>query len=87
MRLEESPVFRKVIVPWYDADGFCIGTMVFLALVMVFAAVGIVEARQTPDFRGHIWVPGVLVAASALVIVSTGLRLIRRGRGRQQRRR
>ena len=86
MRLEDGSAFRKVIVPWYDTEGFCIGTMVFLALVLAFAAVGIVVARQTPDFKGHIWVPGVLAAASALVIGSTGLRLFRRRRGRQGRR-
>ena len=84
MRLDESPIFRKTIVPWYDADGICIAVMVGMALVVGFGAVGIAVARRVPAFHGHLWVPLALLAGGALVMLSTGARLVRRRRGRQR---
>lgn len=84
MRLDESPLFRKVIVPWYDADGICLVTIVLLALVLVFAVVGLVEARRVPAFHPHLRVPLALTVGSAGVILSTGVRLVRRRRGRRR---
>ena len=84
MRLDESFTFRRPIVPWYDADGICIATIAFLAVVAGFGAMGIAVARGEPAFHDHLWVPLALVAGSALVILTTAVRLIRRRRGRRR---
>ena len=84
MRLDESFTFRRPIVPWYDADGICIATVVFLAAVLGFGAVGVAVARSVPAFHNHLRVPLALVAGSALVILTTTVRLFRRRRGRRR---
>lgn len=84
MRLDESFTFRRPIVPWYDADGVCIATAVFMTAVLGFGAVGVAVARRVPAFHDHLWVPLALVAGSALVILTTTVRLFRRRRGRRR---
>ena len=83
MRLEPSASSRRVIVPWYDADGICIATMVLLFMVLGFGTVGILVALAEPMFNGHVWVPAGLTAASALIFCTIGLRLFKRRRGQR----
>ena len=83
VHLEPTAISRKVIVPWYDADGVCMATMIFLLLVLGFAAVGIVVARQEPSFNQHLWMPTVLAAASPLPLLTIGLRLFKRRQTRR----
>ena len=83
MRLEPSASSRRVIVPWYDADGMCIATMVVLFIVLGFGAVGIWVALVEPAFHDYLWMPAVLMAASALTLCTIGLRLFRRRHGRR----
>lgn len=79
MRLDEqSPVFRRTIVPWYDSETACLLTLIFLFLVFLFGMAGIAVANEVAEYRPHLWVPVLLTAMSAGVIVSTTIRLIRR---------
>ena len=83
MHLEPTAISRKVIVPWYDADGVCIATIIFLLLVLGFTLVGIAVARQEPAFNEHLWLPTVLAAASLLPLLTIGLRLFKRRQARR----
>lgn len=78
MRLDENPVFRKVIVPWYDAEALCIAVIIMMFFVFLFGIAGITVARQSPDYHEHIWVPIILIVLSVFVIISTTVRLIKR---------
>ena len=78
MRLAKNPVYRKVIVPWYDSETACFLTIIFMGVVFLFALAGVSVARETVEYHGYVWVPVFLMAASAVVIVSTAIRLIKR---------
>jgi len=78
MPLNDTPVFRKIIVPWYDSGPVCLLLIVFMDLVFLFAAAGFTLVYETPEYARHIWVPLVLMAMSLTVILSVVIRLIRR---------
>ncbi len=84
MRLDDqNPVFRKVIIPWYDSEAACIFMIVFLFFVFCFGITGISVAREFPGYNGYAWVPALLMVSSAGVIVSIFIRLIKRFAYRQ----
>jgi hypothetical protein len=83
MRLEPSAGSRRVIVPWYDADGICIAAMAGLLSVAGFAGVGVWVALSQPDFAPHASLALVLAGAALLPAATIGLRLFRRRRGRR----
>jgi GMP synthase-like glutamine amidotransferase len=78
MRLDQNPVFRKVIVPWYDSETACLILVVCISLVLLFGFAGVSVARENAGYREYIWVPVALIVLSAWVIVSITIRLIRR---------
>jgi hypothetical protein len=78
MRLDQNPMFRKIIVPWYDSEAACLVMVVFMFVVLLFAFAGVSVAREYFEYHGHIWVPVLLMVMSCAVIVSTIIRLIRR---------
>ena len=78
MRLDQNPVHRKVIVPWYDAEAACYIVVGLMSLVLCFGLIGIHVAGQTPQYGQHIWLPIVLVLMSAGVMASVISRLVRR---------
>ena len=78
MKLDQTLSFRKIIIPWYDADAACYITIGFLLPVLLFSFVGISVARSLPSPGPFLWVPLLLAALSALGIVSVSARLIRR---------
>ena len=78
MRLDQNPLFRKVIVPWYDTEKACYTVIIFMLLVFLFGIAGILEASEKTEYNEYIWVPVLLVAMSTVVIVSTSIRLIKR---------
>jgi fatty-acid desaturase len=75
---EQNPLFRKVILPWYDTDIACILTGVFMAFVFGFSLVGISVAQEIPDGTRHIWLPIFLLVLSVLGMVTVVVRLFRR---------
>lgn len=78
MRIEQNPVFRKSIVPWYDSEAVCIGVIVFMLIVFLFGFVGISVAREKVEYYGYVWIAVLLVVMSGIVIFSTTVRLIKR---------
>ncbi len=78
MRLDPKPIYRKVIIPWYDSRTACAIMIALMSFVLIFSLTGISAARETPEYREHIWVPVLLVLMSAEVILSTVIRLIKR---------
>jgi hypothetical protein len=78
MRIDQNPLFRKVIVPWYDSEAACYTVIFFMFLVFLFGFAGISASRENIAYHEHIWVPVLLVLMSGGVITSTAIRLIRR---------
>ena len=82
MRAGKTPLFRNVIVPWYDADTVCYSISALMAVVLIFSILGVAAAREVPEYRGYAWVPLLLAMMSAGVLVSTIVRLVRRNTNR-----
>jgi len=80
--MNDTPVFRKIIIPWYDSEPVCLLTILFMDTVFLFSAAGITLVREMPEYQRHIWVPAVLAGLSLYVIFSVTIRLIRRYRYR-----
>lgn len=78
---DQNPLFRKVILPWYDTDAACILTGIFMMFVFGFALAGISVANEMPEGARHVWLPGLLLALSALGVVTVLVRLCRRHAG------
>jgi hypothetical protein len=78
MRIDQNPLFRKVIVPWYDSESACYIVIFFMVLVFLFGFAGISATRENPAYHEHVWVPVLLVLMSGGVIISTTIRLIKR---------
>ena len=78
MRIDQNPVFRKAIVPWYDSETACMILIVFMFLVCLFGFAGISVARANVEYNQYIWIAVLLVVLSGVVIISTTIRLIKR---------
>lgn len=78
MKLDQNPVFRRIIVPWYDSDRVCLAFLGFLAAVILFGATGLSVTREDPAYAEYAWVPGLLLVLSAAIFVTMGIRLILR---------
>ncbi|MBF0117323.1 MAG: hypothetical protein HQK79_00690 [Desulfobacterales bacterium] len=78
MQIDPNPVFRKIIIPWYDLDSLCFVQIFFMDMVMLFGIAGISAAYDQTDFYNYIGVPILLVSSSLGVMISTSIRLIKR---------
>ena len=78
MRLEKNPVYRKVIVPWYDSDTACCIVIILMMAVFLFGITGIMLAQEEAVYLDHVFVPFFLTLLSGGVIFSTFIRLIKR---------
>jgi hypothetical protein len=78
MRIDQNPLFRKVIVPWYDSRTACYIVIFFMVLVFLFGFAGISATRENIAYHEYVWVPVLLVLMSGGVIISTTIRLIKR---------
>jgi uncharacterized protein (DUF983 family) len=78
MKLEPTPVYRKIIIPWHDSEAACLVVIVFLFFVVLFGFVGIKVGSEIPMYQSYLWVPVLLVGLSTVVIISITIRLIRR---------
>jgi hypothetical protein len=78
MRIDQNPLFRKVIVPWYDSEAACYMVIFFMFLVFLFGVAGISASRENIEYHDHVWVPVLLMVMSGGVIISTTIRLIKR---------
>ncbi len=78
MPSKKDPVFRKAVIPWYRSSKIYIFAIVIMLLVFLFGLAGISVAQDIEAYKGYIWVPSLLVAMSAFMIVTTTYRLIKR---------
>ena len=78
MRLDQNPVFRKVIVPWYDSEIACLAVIIFMGVVVLFGFTGISVAQDNLLYHEHIWVPILLIIMSGSVLISITIRLTKR---------
>lgn len=78
MLYDEKPIYRKLIVPWYDSVSACFVVIIFMIIVFLFALTGLYVACEKVEHQEHIWVPSLLVLMSTWVFVLTSIRLIRR---------
>ncbi len=78
MLLDPKPVYRRVILPWYDSDIVCFATLLFAGFVLFFGSCGIHAAYETPAYRQYVWIPGLLFAMGLMVFLSIAVRLINR---------
>lgn len=85
MSLDPNPLFRRIIVPWYDSDAACYGVIGSMLVVLLFGVAGIFVVRAEPAYRPHLWVPVLLSVLSAAALLSTIVRLVRRYRARYSR--
>ena len=76
MRLDQNPVYRKVIVPWYDSEIACLVLIGLLFVVFLFGFIGISVAIDNSVHGSYLWVPIALVVMSGGIIVSITIRLI-----------
>jgi len=78
MKLDQPPIYRKIIVPWYDSEIMCLSAIIFLFPVALLGLVGINVANSTQQYQAYLWMPVLLTMLSAGVIFSITVRLIRR---------
>ena len=78
MRLDQNPVHRKAIFPWYDSKAACYVGLVLMGMVLVFGIIGVRVSCETAEYNPYIWFPVCLTAMSAGVILSIIRRLIHR---------
>jgi hypothetical protein len=78
MPADKNPVFRKAVIPWYNSTTAHIIVVLFMLVVILFAAAGLAVARENPDYQGYIWVPALLLAMSVAIIATAVIRLIKR---------
>lgn len=76
MRLDQNPVYRKVIVPWYDSEIACLVLIGFLFVVFLFGFIGISVAIDKSAYGAYVWIPIALVVMSGGIIISITIRLI-----------
>ena len=83
MRLDHSPSFRKVVIPWHDSDLFCMVISVLMALVFSFSRIGLRIASEVEDYHSHGWVPLLLIILSGIVLATNIIRILTRMIGRR----
>ena len=78
MLYDQKPIYRKLIIPWFDSEATCFFVMFFMVVVALFALMGLDVAYEKVEYNRHMWVPFLLVLMSAWVFISTSIRMIRR---------
>ncbi|MEA3421268.1 MAG: hypothetical protein U9Q97_06295 [Acidobacteriota bacterium] len=78
MLYDEKPIYRKLIIPWFDSEATCFVVMFLMLVVALFALTGLYVACEKIEHQEYIWVPSLLVLMSTWVFISTSIRLIRR---------
>ena len=76
MRVDQNPIHRRAIVPWYDSETVCIGVIIFAAAVFLFGICGIFVAVDAAQYRDSCWIAVLLAVLSGGLIASTSIRLV-----------
>lgn len=78
MQSDQEPVFRRIIIPWYDSDITCVFAALAMMLIAAFALRGLNLALQIVDHPSLIGLPLTLLVMSLLVFFSLVGRLLHR---------
>lgn len=78
MKLHKNPSFRKVILPWYDSDLFCLVISICAALLFYFSTTGISLALEDDLYRRYCWVPIMLMLFSGTLLATNLFRILSR---------
>lgn len=78
MRSDPNPLFRKIIMPWYDSTFVCWILLLCMTGLVLFSLAGIMVARGNPAFHRYQWVPWALFFPCLYVGLSVAFRMIRR---------
>ena len=78
MQHDQEPVFRKIIVPWYNTDFACVCAALAMMLVAAFALRGLNIALQIVDHPTFIGLPLILLGMCLFVLFSLVARLLNR---------
>lgn len=78
-RSKNELLFRKAFIPWYDTELAMVLTLAFAVVVLLFSMVGVAATLDTPRYGAYIWIPCLLGLFALTVIVSTLVRMVRRG--------
>lgn len=78
MLLDDTPLFRKMIIPWYDSLSTCLLILVFFDLVFLYGFIGMTVARETHEYYRHSGIPVLLMVLSLSGGLSVCIRLFLR---------
>ncbi len=78
MQINKNPIYRKVIIPWYDSETACFTLIILMTFVFSFGCIGISVALNNAGYFKYIFVPSIILALSTYVIISSLTRLILR---------
>lgn len=70
MSFDPNPVFRKMIVTWYESEPTCYILIVMMLLVLLFGVAGVSVAVSHPEYTHYVWVPALLIIFAAFIILS-----------------
>ena len=84
MRLDPNPLFRRVIMPWYDSTPLCWALVAVMAILVLFSLTGVFVALNAPEYKKFIWVPLMLGLLSLLMVISISWRVIQRRRPQKE---
>lgn len=76
MGLGPDPVFRKMIVGWYESEPACYILIILMILVLMFGVAGVSVALTEPAYSALVWVPGLLILLAVLIILSCVFQLM-----------
>jgi cytochrome b subunit of formate dehydrogenase len=77
MRLNSNPLFRKIIIPWYDSPPVCWVLIATMVVLVLFSITGIIVAEYNPEYAGFVWVPITLLLLSLFMVFVLCGRIIR----------
>ena len=77
MRLDPNPLFRRIIIPWYDSPLMCWLILSLMVILLIFSITGITVAEGNPEYKRYVWIPVVMLVSCLFLLVSVSVRLIR----------
>ena len=78
MLYDKKPIYRRLIIPWFDSEAVCFFVILFMIVIIWFALIGLGVAYEKVKYHRHMWVPFLIILMSTWVFVSTSIRMIRR---------
>ncbi|MBF0101751.1 MAG: hypothetical protein HQK77_12665 [Desulfobacterales bacterium] len=75
---ENTPVFRRMIIPWYDSQLLCLWLIIFMTFIFFFGLIGFHVSMEFYEFNHYFWIPLFLCIMSLWTVISISNRLIKR---------